>query len=151
MTFARKMETDDNGWETGARLEAVIAKLSAWHQEVDARETNDPGQRAQRISLLNQIDTAIQLLKLCDDFEVNAGAVWDRVPDIVHPSYMPEIRIVDDGETDDPSGWRELALISGHAVRMRGGEIVIGGSRTSPYTRSPEGNQRSEQVSGGIG
>jgi hypothetical protein len=145
------VETNDNVWETGARLEAVIAKLSEWYQEVVSSETNDPEQNAQRISLLNQIDTPMQLLKLCDDFEVTAGAFWDRIPHIVHPSYMPEIRIVDDGETDDPSGWRELALTSGHAVRMRGGEIVIGGSRTSPYTRPPEDNQTGEGVGGNRG
>ena len=145
------MESDDNGWETGARLEAVIAKLSDWHRELNSLETLDSVQRAQRITLLNQIDTAIQLLKLCDDFEVTAGAFWDRIPDVIDPSYMPEIRIVDDGETDDPSGWRELALASGHAVRMRGGEIVIGGNRTSPNTRPPEDNQTGEQVSGGNG
>ena len=60
---------------------------------------------------------------------------------------MPEIRIVVDGETDDSSGWRELALTSGHAVRMRGGEIVIGGgSRTSSYTRPPDNNQTGEDA-----
>ncbi len=134
------MKTDHNGWETGGRLDQVIAKLSAWHSELHTTETSDS---PEQISLLNQFDTAIQLLRLCDEFEVIPGTFWDRVPVLIHSSYQPEIRIVDDGETDDPSGWRELALASGNAVRMRGGEVVIGGARTKPYTREAPNQERS--------
>lgn len=141
------MQTDENGWEAGARLESVIQRLSEWHRELDSDKPFDPIERAERISLLNQIDTAIQLLKLCDEFGVTAGAFWDRIPDLIHPSYTPEIRIVNDQETDDPTYWRELALASGHAVRMRGGEVVIGGSRTSPDSR-PSAEQRITEQGG---
>ena len=127
------MNTDDNnGWETGPRLEPVIAKLAEWQREVVACDSPDAAQHAERISLLNRIDTAIQLLRRCDEFEVSPGAFWDRIPDIVNPSYMPEARVVDDSESDNPAHWRELPLASGHAVRMRGGEVVIGGNRVTP-------------------
>jgi hypothetical protein len=132
MLKCTNMNTDDNGWETGARLEPVIAKLAAWQREVEACDSPDAAQRAERISLRNRIDTAIQLLRRCDEFEIAPGELWDRIPDIVHGQYLPEIRIVDDRESDDPQYWQELPLASGHAVRMRGGEVVIGGNRVTP-------------------
>jgi len=126
------MNADDNGWETGARLEPVIAKLAEWQREVESCDSTGAAQRGERIALLNRIDTAIQLLRRCDEFEVSPGAFWDRIPDLVSPSSMPEARIVDDSESDNPAYWRELVLASGRVVRMRGGEVVIGGNRTAP-------------------
>jgi hypothetical protein len=96
-------------------------------REVESSVAPNSLTEATRTGLANRIDTAIRLLRLCDEHNVTTGAHWDSVPDIVNPSYMPEILIVDDGETDDPSGWREVEFSRGIVVRLRGGETIIGG------------------------
>src|SRR4051812_20068301 len=113
------MSADENGLEIGPRLQPVVERLLAWHQEVSSSATSDSRAEAQRIGLVNRIDTAIRLLKLCDDFEVVPGAFWDKVPDLVSPSHQPEVRIVDDCESDNPAYWRELEFRSGVAVRLQ--------------------------------
>jgi hypothetical protein len=97
--------------------------------------TSDPRSEAERLGLLNRIDTAIQLLRRCDEFDIAPGAFWDAVPNRVSPCHMPEIRVVDDCESDDPIGWTELEFRPGVAVRLPAGSVVIGGIRTSPVTR----------------
>jgi hypothetical protein len=126
------MTTDENGLEIGPRLQPVVERLLAWQRDVASQVCTDPQSEAERISLANRIDTAIRLLRLCDEHHVSPGANWDSVPDLISPSYMPEIRVVDDGETDDPAGWRELEFRSGVAVRLHSGSVVIGGHHTKP-------------------
>jgi len=129
------MNTDDSGREIGPKLQPVIDRLLIWQQEVAAQVATDSQSRAESIGLANRIDTAIRLLRLCDEFDIASGAHWDAVPDLVSPSYSPEIRVVDDGETDDPAGWRELEFRSGVAIRLPAGAVVIGGRHTLPITR----------------
>jgi len=129
------MDTDNNGWESGQRLEPVIDKLLQWQASLGGTLQVETEADAERIGLLNRIDTAIQLLRLCDEYHVIPGTHWDTVPNLISPCHQPEVRIVDDGESDRASAWRELALESGNAVRLHGGEVIIGGQRTSPYTR----------------
>src|SRR5436190_16418747 len=99
------MTTDEHGFEIGPRLQPVIERLLRWHQEVAAQVCTDSRLDAERIGLANRIDTAIRLLRLCDEFDIAPGAHWDAVPELVSPSYQPEVRVVDDSESDNPSFW----------------------------------------------
>jgi hypothetical protein len=129
------IETGSCGFETGPRLEPVIARLLVWQSEIASQKAPTPAAEAERIGLLNRIDTAIQLLKRCDEFNISPGAYWDAVPDLISPSHMPEVRVVDDCESDNPMRWTELAFRPGVAFRLPAGSVVIGGIRTSQVTR----------------
>lgn len=124
------MTTDDHGCETEPRLQPVIERLLSWQQEVVAQISKDPRVEAERIGLANRIDTAVRLLQRCDEFDVAPGASWDAAPDIISSSYQPDVRIVDDRESDNPASWRELAFGDGVTVRLLPGSVIVGGFRS---------------------
>ena len=107
-----------------------------WKGEVDSLDTESVEQKANNIGLSNRIDTAIQLLQICDahDISVNQAKAIDVVPNIVTSCYQPYIRIVDDRETHDPSGWTDLVFPDGCIRILSGGEIIMGAQTVRPDT-----------------
>ena len=90
------MDAQDNGWESPEIYAPVIEYLARWLGEVDA----DPSWKTvEGIGLRNSI---------------HAGAEFVKIPEIIVPGqYHPEVRVVDDCESDRPEHWEELVFDGG--------------------------------------
>ena len=119
-----------NPWSTKRQpadlMDEVIEKLACWKEELE-KVVDFPSveEKALHIGLLNRIDTAIGQLRLCESFEIFRTARVCEVPLVADSSDQPEIRLVNDHESDEPRNLQELQVDGKPLIRLIGGELII--------------------------
>lgn len=83
--------------------------------------------KAKLIGNKNLIEHSIKLLKKCDKHGIAAGSIFTKLPQKQCDSPSSEYRIIEDGETDDPEYWQEVAIENKqfNCVRLGEGDVVI--------------------------
>ncbi len=103
-------------------MNPAIEKLKVWIEELDARsEFSSIEEKAEHTGLINQIDTAIKSIKLCDKWGIYPMSIIKELPE----TNVTEYRIVDDGESGDKRYWEEVIFDNGKPIYLQGGDLVI--------------------------
>lgn len=78
--------------------------------------------KAEHIGLMNQIDTAIGNLKLCDRYGIFPGSLVSVLPETEnqHCCYL----VVHEDESSSPENW-EAVKFDGRQIQFNGGDLVI--------------------------
>ena len=85
------------------------------------------GEKAELIGNKNLVEHSIKLLKKCEEFDIRASSIFTKLPPKQCDTPSCEYRIIEDGETDDPTNWYEVKVEGkqfGH-VRLGTGDVVI--------------------------
>ena len=91
----------------------VIEHLEEWHASL-SQLADFPSleAKAEQIGLLNQIETALARLKMCEEHGIFPAAWICVLPPEINPEFpqpfYPEYRIVCDRESDEPQHWEEV-------------------------------------------
>ncbi len=108
-------------------MEDVIQHLITWKTELETKcSFSTVAERAEHIGLVNRIDSAIRLLKLCALHDIPPGAWFCALPDSKDLGYhQVGYHVVCDNETHDPTEWSEVAFEKHGKLLLRPGDIVI--------------------------
>ena len=83
--------------------------------------------KAELIGNKNLVESAINLLRKCEDFDVKASSIFTKLPEQVCQSPSSDYRIMEDCETENSEHWVE-AKVEGrqsNQVRLNQGDVVI--------------------------
>ena len=79
-------------------------------------------EKANHIGKMNQIDTAIQQIQLCEKNGILGGSIINKLPNStdIHFQYV----IAHENESSNPEDWEEV-LFKGRQIRLNGGDLVV--------------------------
>lgn len=79
--------------------------------------------KAIQIGLINEIETAIKRIELCEKYQIYGGAKVLMMP----PEYSPSVSyyVVNDNESSNPENWCRLTDEHGAEFEMQAGDLAI--------------------------
>ena len=104
-------------------MNPAINKLKEYLATLQAiTEFESLNKKAEHIGLINQIDTAIGNLELCEKHGIVPGSLISVLPETENPnlSYL----VVHENESSNPENWEEV-IFNGQQVLFSGGDLVI--------------------------
>ena len=107
--------------------EHVLQHLEEWKEKESkvAESISNIEEKANQIGLVNEIDTAIQQLKLCRQHNIIGGTKIVSLPNDYEYSPSINYRIVCDHETDDSKHWEEIKIDGQHYRLCSGSKIIV--------------------------
>lgn len=84
-------------------------------------------EKAELIGNKNLIEHSIKLLKKCEVNDIRSDSIFTKLPPKQCDTPSCDYRIVEDGETDDPSQWYEVKIEGKRfgCVRLHEGDVII--------------------------
>ena len=100
-----------------------IIKLVEYMEELKAiDEFESIEEKAEHIGLLNQIETAIGQLQLCEEYGISSGSLVSVLPETETSNFS--YLVVHDNESTNSENWEEV-MFEGKQIQFGGGDLVI--------------------------
>ena len=102
----------------------VLNHLEAWKADEESLlESMDTiEKKADQIGLINEIDTAIQRIELCEKYGIFGASKFLVMPDAYSASVS--YRIVCDNESNNPEDWAEVKK-DGYEFLLDSGDVAV--------------------------
>ncbi|WNO10626.1 hypothetical protein [Teredinibacter sp. KSP-S5-2] len=99
-------------------LDFLIEELEALSK---IEEFGSIKEKAEHIGLMNRYETAIDRLRICEEFEITGGSIVKKLPDNgIHFLY----RVVCENESSNPENWSEV-LFENREFLLEAEDLVI--------------------------
>ena len=103
-------------------MNPAVEKLKGWIKELESlSEFSSIEEKAEHIGLINQIDTSIKRIELCEKWGIYPKSIVKKLP----YTDVTEYRIVDDGECGDKRYWEEVTFDDGKPIYLQGGDLIV--------------------------
>lgn len=103
----------------------VIARLRHWMSEEQQKlpQIIAVSDKAEQIGFINEIETAIKRLELCEKYQIYGGAKILVMPEEYSPSVS--YYVISDNESSKPESWTVLTDEQGSDFIMQSGDLAI--------------------------
>ena len=105
-------------------MNPAVRKLQEYINELQKMNSfSDIKEKANHLGLINQVDTAIKQIELCEKYGIVGGSKAFQLPGTGNPNFDNFV-IAWDCESHHPANWQEVKF-DGRSIRFQEGDVVI--------------------------